>query len=138
MCWSRRLGVATRMFILGRRSSRSSLRFFPPITIPVEKLWYQPIDRKTSNIWTAHRSRYLDFWAHNPYKRERTSSHVGDMISAPNPSCGPHLLRCKISRTGIRRHKVLPLPVRAAPRISLPLSETGKLFRVACTSVIST
>jgi hypothetical protein len=58
------------------------------------------------------------------------------MISAPNPSCGPHLLRYKISRTGIRKHKVLPLPVRAAPRISLHLSETGRLF--ACTSVIST
>ena len=66
----------------------------------------------------------------------RTSSRVGDIISAPNPSCGPQLLRCKISRTGIRKHKVLPLPVRAAPRMSLPLSETGRLF--ACTSVIST
>ena len=66
----------------------------------------------------------------------RTSSRVGDIISAPNPSCGPQLFRYKISRTGIRKHKVLPLPVRAAPRISLPLSETGRLF--ACTSVIST
>jgi hypothetical protein len=42
------------------------LRFFPQITIPEEKLWYPPIDRKASNIWTAYCGRYLDFCAHNP------------------------------------------------------------------------
>jgi len=72
----------------------------------------------------------------NAYIYARTSSRVGDIISAPNPSCGPQLLRYKISRTGIRKHNVLPLPVRAAPRTSVPFSETGKLF--AWTSVIST
>jgi hypothetical protein len=134
MCWSRRPGVATRMFILERRS-RSSFRFFPPMTIPAEKLWYPPIDRRTSNIWTAYCRKYFKFLSEQP-KRARTSSRVGDMISAPNPSCGPQLLRYKISRTGIRKHKVLPLPVRAAPRISLPFSDTGRLL--ACTSAIST
>ena len=36
--------------------SRSSLRFFPPITRPAEKLWYPPILRSTSKIWTAFRT----------------------------------------------------------------------------------
>ena len=57
-----------------------------------------------------------------------TSSLVGDMINAPKPSCGPHFRRYKISSTGMRNARVFPLPVRAAPRTSLPLREVGMLL----------
>ena len=94
---------------------------------------YRPQDVKYLDGLSYQVFRFLRY---NPNKRARTRSRVGDTISPPNPSCGPHLLRCKIARNGIRKHKVLPLPVRAPPRISSPSGETGRLF--ACTSVIST
>ncbi len=51
------------------------------------------------------------------------SSQVGDIIKAPNPSNCVHLLRYKTSNNGIKNAKVLPDPVRAAPRISCPLGD---------------
>lgn len=57
-----------------------------------------------------------------------TNSRVGDIINAPSPSDGPHFLRYRISRTGMRNANVFPLPVRAAPNISFPLRDIGMLF----------
>ena len=108
MCCKRRPGVATRMFMRDKRSF-SCLTSLPPMTSPAEKVWYGPILRRTSKIWIA-------------------SSRVGDITRAPRPSDGPHLLRYKISRTGVRKASVLPDPVRAAPSTSLPLSEIGSDF----------
>ena len=52
MCWSKRPGVATRMFIRDNLSL-STFRSFPPITRPAENWWYGPMARSTSNICTA-------------------------------------------------------------------------------------
>lgn len=56
----------------------------------------------------------------------RTSSRVGEMTSAPSPSCGPHLFLRRTSRTGMRKASVFPLPVRAAPRTSFPFKARGR------------
>ena len=59
---------------------------------------------------------------------KRTSSRVGEIIKAPSPSIGPHFCRYRVSSTGIRNARVFPLPVRAAPSTSFPLSDTGILW----------
>ena len=68
--------------------------------------------------------------------QKHTNSRVGEITKAPKPSCGPHFLLYRISRTGMRKARVLPLPVLAAPNTSFPFSDTGRLL--AWISVIST
>ena len=59
---------------------------------------------------------------------ERTNSLVGLIIRAPSPSIGPHFFRYSVSNTGIKKAKVLPEPVLAAPSTSLPFSAKGIAF----------
>lgn len=61
-----------------------------------------------------------------PAALERTSSLVGLITSAPSPSVGPHFFLSKISSTGTKNASVFPLPVRAAPSTSFPLSARGR------------
>jgi len=49
-------------------------------------------------------------------------------MRAPNPSDCVHFCLYKFSRTGIKNANVFPLPVLAAPKISLPFSARGKAF----------
>lgn len=125
MCWRSRPGVATRMFILANLSF-STFTSFPPMTKPAENEWNPPMDRRTWNICTACVSS--SSVAKSKLQRKGlTSSLVGEITNAPSPSCGPHLLRYSASSTGMRNASVFPLPVCAAPRTSLPLSEMGTL-----------
>ena len=48
------------------------------------------------------------------------------MIKAPKPSIGPHFVRYRRSSTGMRNASVLPEPVLAAPRTSLPKRDNGR------------
>lgn len=121
ICCSSRPGVATRMFMRSMRPC-SSFKLLPPITSPAENWCLCPIFLSTSKIWTACDRQC---WR-AAMKVIRTSSRVGEMTSAPKPSVGPHFLRNKISRTGMRNASVLPLPVRAAPSTSFPLSARGR------------
>jgi len=61
-------------------------------------------------------------------RMEHTSSLVGLIIKAPNPSFGPHFFLNKFSKTGIKNARVFPLPVLAAPSTSLPFKARGKDF----------
>lgn len=125
ICWSKRPGVHITMLHWSIRFL-SNFKSFPPITRPAEISWCWPTLRSVSYIWYA-------------------SSLVGVIINAPRPSNLDHCLQYKASKacnkithrllyiilkiytweidivyTGIRKANVLPLPVFAAPKISLP------------------
>ena len=106
-CCNMRPGVQTTIFILPN-ASLSSFKLFPPIISPAaNRCPFPPTFLNTSKICIA-------------------SSRVGLIITAPNPASGPiHCARYRFSNTGITNAKVFPLPVFAAPRISLPLSASG-------------
>ena len=116
MCWSSRPGVHTRMFMRTSRS-RSSLTSLPPITRPALNECLLPAFLSTSKIC-------------------RASSRVGEMTRAPRPSMGVHCRRYSVSSTGMMNESVLPEPVLAAPRTSLPARASGSAPRWI--SVIST
>lgn len=140
MCWSKRPGVHITALHWSMRFF-SNFKSFPPIIKPAEISWYWPTFRNVSYIWYA-------------------SSLVGVIINAPRPSSLVHCLQYKISstwnndlsiiyrnllerfykirmvHTGIRKASVLPLPVFAAPKISLPCKAKPMLCRWI--SVIST
>mmetsp|Transcript_4862 Transcript_4862/g.14056 ORF Transcript_4862/g.14056 Transcript_4862/m.14056 type:complete len:217 (-) Transcript_4862:370-1020(-) len=100
ICWSKRPGVTTRMFIAPTRLA-SCCTSFPPIRSPADRSCCSPIVRSSSNICIA-------------------SSRVGEMIIAPRPSSGLHRRRNSRSTTGMRNARVFPEPVLAAPRTSRP------------------
>ena len=78
------------------------------MTIPTEKLWCFPILFITSNTCIAN-------------------SLVGNKIKEPNPSSFTQPSRYKISKIGIKKHIVFPLPVLEAPSKSLPPRVWGRV-----------
>mmetsp|Transcript_21831 Transcript_21831/g.56719 ORF Transcript_21831/g.56719 Transcript_21831/m.56719 type:complete len:295 (-) Transcript_21831:22-906(-) len=111
---SKRPGVAMSRFTPFSNFSPSARLLAPPMMTP--RVWDKPPMRSSATLW---------IWI--------ASSLVGVITTTPVPFRGLNLPFNSMSKAGMRKARVLPDPVFAAPSTSFPARRGG--MHLACTSV---